>query len=104
MAGTLVANPYPAPVNLPQVLADNDLVESYYIFDNTGSGSYRETLDDGSGDAPTILDVGQSFWVKVTQATTITFSESDKVVDGSNTFLREFDPGFEGSLGLHVEN
>jgi len=100
----LVANPYPAPVNLPQVLADNDLVESYYIFDNTGSGSYRETLDDGSGDAPTILDVGQSFWVKVTQATTITFSESDKVVDGSNTFLREFDPGFEGSLGLHVEN
>ena len=100
----LVANPYPAPVNLPQVLADNDLVESYYIFDNTGSGSYRETLDDGSGDAPMILDVGQSFWVKVTQATTITFSESDKVVDGSNTFLREFDPGFEGSLGLHVEN
>jgi hypothetical protein len=100
----LVANPYPAPVNLPQVLADNDLVESYYIFDNTGSGSYRETLDDGSGDAPTILDVGQSFWVKVTEATTITFSESDKVVDGSNTFLREFDPGFEGSLGLHVEN
>ena len=100
----LVANPYPAPVNLPQVLADNDLVESYYIFDNTGAGSYKETNDAGTGDAPTILDVGQSFWVKVSEATTITFSESDKVVDGSNTFLREFDPGFEGSLGLHVEN
>jgi hypothetical protein len=100
----LVSNPYPAPVNLPQVLADNDLVESYYIFDNAGAGSYKETNDAGAGDAPTILDVGQSFWVKVTQATTISFQESDKVTTGANTFVREFDPGFEGSLGLHVEN
>jgi hypothetical protein len=100
----LVSNPYPAPVNLPQVLADNDLVESYYVFDNTGAGSYKETDDAGTGDAPSVLDVGQSFWVKVTEATTITFDESDKVTNGSNTFIREFDPGFEGSLGLHVEN
>ena len=61
----LVANPYPAPVNLPQVLADNDLVESYYIFDNTGAGSYKETIgrwlrrcSDDFGRGPIVLGEG----------------------------------------------
>ena len=102
----LVSNPYPAPVNMVSVLAhtENALVTSYYLFDNTGAGSYVETLADGTGGAPTTLDVGQSIWVKVDQNTSITFKESDKVVGTSGTFVRELDPSFQGSIGLGIAN
>ena len=102
----LVSNPYPAPVNMVSVLAhtENALVTAYYLFDNTGAGSYVETLADGTGGAPTTLDVGQSIWVKVDQNTSITFKESDKVVGTSGTFVRELDPSFQGSIGLGIAN
>ena len=63
-----------------------------------------ETLADGTGGAPTTLDVGQSIWVKVDQNTSITFKESDKVVGTSGTFVRELDPSFQGSIGLGIAN
>ena len=102
----LVSNPYPAPVNMLSVLAhtENALVTSYYLFDNSGAGSYVETLANGTGDAPTTLDVGQSIWVKVDQTTSITFKESDKVVGTSGTFVREHEPSFQGAIGLEIAN
>ncbi len=102
----LVSNPYPAPVNMLSVLAhtENALVTSYYLFDNSGAGSYVETLANGTGDAPTTLDVGQSIWVKVDQTTSITFKESDKVVGASGTFVREHEPSFQGAIGLEIAN
>ena len=102
----MVSNPYPAPVNMISVLAhaENADVTSYYLFDNTGAGSYVETLANGTGDAPSTLDVGQSIWVKVNQNTSITFKESDKVVGTSGTFVREFDPSFQGSIGVGIAN
>ena len=99
----LVSNPYPSPVNLVQVLSRVDGVEAFWIYDNTNAGSYITSNDMGVGDAPSTLDVGQSFWVKVSENQTLTFTEADKV-SMSNTFIREYDEGFEGSFGVAVAN
>lgn len=99
----LVSNPYPAPVNLEQVLSRVDGVEAFWIYDNTGDGAYVTRNDQGVGDAPSTLDVGQSFWVKVSANHTLTFTEADKV-STANTFIREYDPGFEGAIGLEISN
>ncbi|MGB2385006.1 MAG: hypothetical protein ACPH8E_05860 [Flavobacteriales bacterium] len=99
----LVSNPYPSPVNLVQVLSRVDGVEAFWIYDNTDAGSYITSNDMGVGDAPSTLDVGQSFWVKVSENQTLTFTEADKV-SMSNTFIREYDEGFEGSFGVSVAN
>lgn len=99
----LVSNPYPSPVNLVQVLSRVDGVESFWIYDNANAGSYITSNDMGVGDAPSTLDVGQSFWVKVIENQTLTFTEADKV-SMSNTFIREYDEGFEGSFGVSVAN
>ena len=99
----LVSNPYPSPVNLEQVLSRVDGVEAYWIYDNSGDGAYITRNDQGVGDAPSTLDVGQSFWVKVSANQTLTFMESDKVAM-ANSFIRELDPGFEGAIGLEIAN
>ena len=99
----LVSNPYPAPVNLVQVLSRVDGVEAFWIYDNTDAGSYITSNDMGVGDAPSTLDVGQSFWVKVSENQTLTFTEADKV-SMANTFVRDYDPSFEGSFGISVAN
>ena len=99
----LVSNPYPSPVNLVQVLSRVDGVEAFWIYDNTDAGSYIMSNDMGVGDAPSTLDVGQSFWVKVSENQTLTFTEADKV-SMANSFVREYDLGFEGSFGVSVAN
>ena len=99
----LVSNPYPSPVNLVQVLSRVDGVEAYWIFDNTGDGAYVTKNDQGTGDAPETLDIGQSFWVKVSSNQTLTFTEADKVAV-ANSFIREYDPGFQGSVGIEISN
>ena len=99
----LVSNPYPSPVNLVQVLSRVDGVEAFWIYDNADAGSYITSNDMGVGDAPSTLDVGQSFWVKISENQTLTFTEADKV-SMSNTFIREYDEGFEGSFGVSVAN
>jgi len=99
----LVSNPYPSPVNLESVISRVDGVEAYWIYDNSGDGAYITRNDQGVGDAPSTLDVGQSFWVKVNTNQTLTFSESDKIL-ASTSFIREVDSGFEGAIGLEIAN
>ena len=98
----LVSNPYPSAVDLAQVISRVDGVEAFYIYDNTGAGGYTTVNENGVGGSDT-LDVGQSFWVKVSANKTLTFQESDKVT-GSNTFIRELPETFEGSIGVHIAN
>jgi hypothetical protein len=98
----LVSNPYPSAVDLAQVISRVDGVEAFYIYDNTGAGGYTTVNENGVGGSDT-LDVGQSFWVKVSANKTLTFQESDKVT-GSNTFIRELPESFEGSIGVHIVN
>ena len=98
----LVSNPYPSAVDLAQVISRVDGVEAFYIYDNTGDGGYTTVNENGVGGSDT-LDVGQSFWVKVSANKTLTFQETDKVV-GSNTFIRELPETFEGSIGVHIAN
>lgn len=98
----LVSNPYPSAVDLAQVISRVDGVEAFYIYDNTGAGGYTTVNENGVGGSDT-LDVGQSFWVKVSANKTLTFEETDKVT-GSNTFIRELPESFEGAIGVHITN
>lgn len=84
----LIGNPYPSPIRWDNVTRSAGVADAFYIPDNSnisGSGpgfityvsgvSVPETSYDG------IIDVGQGFWVHATAAGTVTFNESDKVVD-----------------------
>lgn len=95
----LISNPYPAPVNMTQVL-DGTGISTWYIFDNATADAYVA----GGSDANNILDVGQSAWIKVDAATTLTFSEEDKVTTTTGTFLREFSADYGGTIGLELSN
>jgi hypothetical protein len=96
----LVSNPYPAPVNMLQVL-DGTGISTWYIFDNVTADAY---VASGSDMPTNVLDIGQSAWVKVNAATTITFSEEDKVTSTSGTFIREINEEYEGTLGMEISN
>ena len=100
----LVSNPYPAPVDLVEVLSRVDGVEAYYVYDNSSAGSYTTRNDQGVGDASEVLAVGQSFWVKVSSDQTLTFTEADKITSNTASFMRTRDAGFGGSLGLEITN
>ncbi|MFZ9054369.1 MAG: hypothetical protein ACO2ZL_01070, partial [Flavobacteriales bacterium] len=95
----LVSNPYPAPVNMQQVLAGTG-ISTWYVFDNQTADAYIA----GGSDAPSVLDVGQSMWIKVSAETVITFSEEDKVTDNTGTFVREFTEEYAGTVGMQVSN
>ena len=101
----LITNPYPAPVDLIEVLNRTEGVSSYWINDNSSSdASYAIRNQNGTGDGPEVLAVGQSAWIKVESPLTITFMESDIVSTEVDGFLREYDQEFEGSLGLKFTN
>ena len=95
----LVSNPFAAPVNMQQVLAGTG-ISTWYVFDNQTADAYIA----GGSDAPSVLDVGQSMWIKVDTETVITFSEEDKVMDTDGTFVREFTEDYMGTVGLQVSN
>ena len=84
---------------MAQVL-DGTGISTWYIFDNATADAYVA----GGSDASNILDVGQSAWIKVDEATTLTFSEEDKVTTTTGTFLREFTADYGGTVGLELSN
>ncbi|MGB1122729.1 MAG: hypothetical protein ACPG08_04315 [Flavobacteriales bacterium] len=103
----LVSNPYPAPVDLAQVL-DGTGISTWYIFDNVTADAY---VASGSDIPTNVLDIGQSVWVQVPAPVepgdttiTITFSEEDKVTSTSGTFIREINEEYEGTLGMEISN
>ena len=101
----LITNPYPAPVDLISVLERTEGIASFWVNDNSSSNAtYAIRNQNGTGDGPQVLAVGQSAWVKVESPLTITFMESDIVTDEADVFVREFDEQFEGSLGLEFTN
>ena len=95
----LVSNPYPAPVNMAQVLQGTG-ISTWYIYDNATADAYIA----GGSDAPAVLDVGQSVWIKVEAETVITFSEEDKVLVTPGTFVRELTSDYQGTIGLEISN
>ena len=95
----LVSNPYPAPVNLAQVLSGTG-ISTWYIFDNVTTDGYVA----GGSDAPSTLGVGQSFWVKVSTNTTLTFTEADKIISDNNTFVRDLTDDYQGTVGIEIAN
>ena len=101
----LITNPYPAPVDLVAVLNRTEGISSFWVNDNSSAEpTYAIRNQNGTGDGPQLLAVGQSAWVKVESPLTITFMESDIVAPDSDGFVREFDEEFEGSLGLELSN
>lgn len=94
----LVSNPFPAPVDFAEVIAET-AISTWYVFDNSVDAYVA-----GGSDAPSTLGVGQSFWVKVEANTTITFSESDKITTDNNTFVRSHTHTYQGTTGLEISN
>ena len=97
-----VGNPYPSTIESDAFINDNNIVEALYFWrktNNTAMSSYATyTLAGGTGTDPNAGDplaltpngyiqVGQGFIVKST-STSINFTNSMRVTDNSNQFLR----------------
>lgn len=94
-----MTNPFPSPIDGSQFLGDNSgLVSAYYMLDNDA-----DIFKTSATGAPGTIDVGQSFWVQVGSAGTITF-ETDQITAGTNSFLRLGDPLQEAFAGIRVQN
>lgn len=103
----LIGNPYPSAINWENVNLGGVAIDgSISVIDNTdnsgiGAGTFAYYLAGSPLLAvPSTWDgtiaMGQAFWVKATASTTLTFSETDKIVNGS--------PGFFRKEGVTAEN
>lgn len=94
----LVSNPFPSAISGTEFLADNaSLISRYYMYDNDADVFKTDITG-----APTTIDIGQSFWIQVSTAGTVSF-EVDQAVVGANSFLRSVDPLDAGIAALRIE-
>jgi len=93
----LLTNPFPSPIDGAQLLSENGLFSTYYIYDNA-SDTWKTTATG----APGTIDIGQSFYVQVTGSGNVSFNTS-QITSGSNSFVREIDPLEEGFVGVRVQ-
>ncbi len=94
----LVSNPFPSAISGTEFLADNaSLISRYYMYDNDADVFKTDITG-----APTTIDIGQSFWIQVSSAGTVSF-EIDQAVASSNSFLRSVDPFDAGMAALRIE-
>lgn len=93
----LLANPFPSPIDGATFISDNALVDGYYVLDNNNSKyvNSSEVLASGT------IDVGQSFWVLIPSAGTVTFNTT-QISATSGTFVREDDIALQGTVGLRI--
>lgn len=96
----LIGNPYPSAISWEQVnLSGVAINGEISMLDNTdnsgiGAGVFSYYLQ-GSPDLAIpfgwdgTIAMGQAFWVRATASTTLTFSETDKIVNGSPGFFRK---------------
>ena len=93
----LLTNPFPSPIDGAQLLSENGLFSTYYIYDNA-SDTWKTTATG----APGTIDIGQSFYVQVTGSGNVSLNTS-QITSGSNSFVREIDPLEEGFVGVRVQ-
>ncbi len=98
-----IGNPYPSAIDADTFISDNDLVEALYFWrktNNTATTSYATYttlggVSNSAGDSlllvPNgVIQVGQGFIAKST-STSLDFSNSMRIADNSDQFLREVD-------------
>ena len=94
----LLTNPFPCPIDGTEFLADNSgRVSAYQLYNNT-----TDVFTISGATAPGTIDVGQSFWVQVGSAGTVSF-ELDQLTHGTNSFVRTEDALEEAFIGLRIE-
>ena len=94
----LLTNPFPCPIDGTEFLADNSgRVSAYQLYNNT-----TDVFTISGATAPGTIDVGQSFWVQVGSAGTVSF-ELDQLTHGANSFVRTEDALEEALIGLRIE-
>ena len=94
----LLTNPFPCPIDGTEFLADNSgRVSAYQLYNNT-----TDVFTISGATAPGTIDVGQSFWVQVGSAGTVSF-ELDQLTHGTNSFVRTEDVLEEAFIGLRIE-
>jgi hypothetical protein len=109
----LIGNPYPSAikwdnVNLSGVAINGEIS----MLDNTdnsgiGAGVFSYYLQGSPGLAipggwDGTIAMGQAFWVKATASTTLTFSETNKIVNGSPGFFRKETQSAENVLRCQI--
>lgn len=95
----LIGNPYPSPIDGNQLLDNNTVGFGTTFYIRTSNGvfaSYNASSNSGTGHPSDPgwngeIQMGQSFWVVGNGATSLNFTESLKVEEGSGQFLRERD-------------
>jgi len=94
----LLTNPFPSPIDGTEFLSDNaGIVSAYQLYDNSS-----DVFTVSGTNAVSTIDIGQSFWVQVGTAGTLSF-ELDQLTHVSNTFVREVDPLEEALVGIRIE-
>ena len=111
----LIANPYPAPINLTSFVADNRglLNGNTYIYywdpNSSGSGSYTTAIYNGNSWAysgkntnntqPSFIQSGQAFFVIRNAVDTIKFKESQKNINNSSNTVF----GSNGTYSINID-
>jgi len=98
-----IGNPYPSTIDADAFISDNDIVEALYFWrktNNSATTSYATYttlggVSNSGGDSlllvPNgVIQVGQGFIVKST-STSLNFTNSMRIGDNSDQFLRELD-------------
>ena len=94
----LLTNPYPCPIDGSEFLSDNSgLFSRYYAYNNTS-----DVFETDLTGAPATIDIGQSFWVQVSSAGSVSFA-LDQLTTGTNSFVRDADPLEQGMIAIRVE-
>ncbi len=88
----LKANPYPSAIDWKLVNRSTGVGNFAYIYDATGSGNY--VVIDALASGPQLIASSNAFWVKTSQAGTLTFEESDKSLDVTAPFYKNADEAF----------
>ena len=92
----LLTNPFPCPIDGAQLLSENGLFSTYYIYDNA-TDTWKTTLTG----APGTIDIGQSFYVQASAGGSVDFNLS-QLTHGTNSFVREIDPLEQGIVGFQI--
>jgi len=95
----LLTNPFPSPISGTEFLSDNSArVSAYQLYDNAD-----DVFTISGTTAEDVIDVGQSFWVQVGNAGTVSFQLDQITSQDSPSFVRTEDILEEALVGVRVE-
>ena len=97
----MVANPYPCAIDWALVSKSAGVSPFAYIYNAMGTGNF--VVIDANAAGPQLIASANAFWVKTSQASSITFEEINKSSDVTANFYKGDDPELN-ELFIFLEN